>query len=725
MLNKLKREQIGNLFTQIQHAYSDAESFRSEQTKDYTNAWDYYLAKKPVPVVKNGCNYVSPVVQTAVDKILPPQLSLFTATDNQAVSYRPTGVFFDKQGNVLPTTLIANAVNKIINEVFLRENNGYEVYNEAFTEALITGGAYIKWYVSQDVIEDCIEFKDWVPATVIKPLMLEWPHTDFSKLEYKVEKEEFSIPEEDQVLAASAGKALPSEIEQEIPLLKGKINLVRIERKLKVDSVPFNEMFVDENALDITSARYVCHRKLYTVGSLIEMGFDEEKVKNGDEVDGQEATDKRKIMVNGTFVNDGTTNTRDVDPMERKIHLFEHYIYSSLLDKKGKTSLYCVFATDKDILSVEEVDSIPFTYGKVLTIPGSYLGNSVYNLFKNIQDFKSEAIRVQTDSSRMNTYGRWTGLKGGYDKRSLLDWRPGGVVEITTPGAVGLMPHTSTPPEFENVYAKIDNDMNSILGSTASEAFNPSSLNNSTAAAVSMVMGNQELKDKRIGGTLARTLVKPMFEGLYRILREEAVNMKLDDGSVFNSSQLPKLANFVVDINTVNDDAVVNGTLANILQIDATIGNAAGNVNAREIYKRMLKTVGGMTSEEVETYLPTKPQPTEEEVMKQQALEVAQFKQLESNISKTDAEIRSILIDIARKEAETSELIRDGVSQRQRAEEDSLRKFKELDIKAAHLGVEVSTAEHDVVMDQAELDMEAKNMAETGKYTNAVIGQRR
>lgn len=706
---KYTETQLGEFKTQLDTQLFNAISFRSEQIEDYINSYDYFLKTKPLPLGKHTSTYVAPVIETAHDRILPSVLDIFTSSENESVAYRPISSIYGKDGQMYNASLVADAVNKSISTTVIRENDGYEMLSEAFSESLLTGGAFLKWHIEEEYIEDCIEFDEWVPAEIVKQLHAEYPDTDFTKLEKRTKMLSTELPEEIRAQAELQGQTLPEEIDTPTIQIKGKLDLLRIERKRKVVHVPFGDMFVDPHAVDVESARYICHRKNSTVGGLLAMGYDVSKIESADDIDTTEPTDKKRILWSGQMSSREDETVTTTDPMERHVFVYEHYVYSSLLNKKNdhKSKLYRVLATYSEILEVEEVDEMPFAYAKGIAISGSFAGNSLYRKFKAYQDFRTEAVRTQADNARYTTYGRYTAIKGAYDRRSLLDNRPGGVIEETQPGSINLLPVHQTGQSFESVYAKVDEDYNSTLGSQVGDPFSAANASNIAATTVAMIMGNQDLKTKSIAGTIARTGVVPMYKGLYRLLRSEAIDLTLEDGTVFNTSNLPKLCNFVVDVTTANDDAMLTGAMTQMMMLDAQFGNAVTNLSAREYYLKTCKS-SGMTPEEVESFVLKPQQPSPEDLQIMEAEKAMKIDAAAASLEAVKADVQLKAIEIAREEAMLEQDIQDRIAKRARDEEESLRKFQELQLKAEELGIELTKVDNELLIDREELKLETQ-----------------
>ncbi|MBE1275101.1 portal protein [Enterovibrio baiacu] len=696
-MKRFNNVQGERLFALLKQSFSDAESFQSEQATKYTEAWDYFLGKKPLRLAKSGSDFVEPVLRDAVDRLLPQQLSIFTANESQAVIYRPAEVMISPEGKPLPTTMIADAVNKKINEIFLRQNNGYEILNEAFTEALIIGGAYLKWFVEESREEQAIELPDWTELLELDPILKAFPDTDFSVAEIKVE----NISQVDQ--------ATGQQVEIPIPFIRGKVDLLKINRDIKLDHVGLAEMFIEKGCTSISDCRYLCHRQKYTVGELVEMGFKRSKIETSSSMPYESSPlDKIDLLIDGTLTSDLDYGSLSYDDNERDVYLYEHFIYTSLMNKRGKSELLRVFATDNQILEVHCADRIPFTYGKAITIGGSFLGMSMYDICKDHQDSLSNAMRLQMDDSAKRTHPRYYALKGGYDKRSLLDNRVGGIIEVNLSGAIEPEQLYSTLPDFATIQAKLAESRDRSIGTQVSSNLETSSMNNVNSLTVSMILGNEEIKDRRIAGTFARTMIQPLFSGLYSLLREEGVDLTLEDGSRFNTSALPKVSDFAIDVLTQSD----KGTLISVLTEAAKLANLAAqnpnlSVNIRAIIEEML-TATSLTKDQAAKFIVPEKQPTPEEQQEMMLRKQLEVQGLQAQLENLQAQTQNLLITVAKEEVRTSEMLLDGVNKRQRDEESSLRAFQELDLKAQELGGKLAKMESDVVMDRAELELEAK-----------------
>lgn len=682
--NKKLAEKLQNLKTQIDASYSNALALRSNNIKRYNESWDYYNTKLPAKVSRLESGYIEPVVKEAVDKVMPSLLDIFTESGTQAVAFRDSD-------NVVPST-VARAVNRVINTVFMNENDGYNIFQGCFREALITGDCFVKSFIEEEVEEEELTLEDWTPALVLQDLLAAYPDTDISTLDTKMMRQgvgisselldEAEVPEDQQYV--------------EIPVVMGDLLLRRVTPKLKVEQVELDKLVIDTSrGADLSKARYICHKHTMTVGEAIEMGFEYEDVKDAELLDVEDVSLSTDDLVVGGSYGSSDKDAYSVDPMERKITIFEHYIYSSLLNTKAKDykqKLYQVYATGQKVLQVEEVDAIPFIHGVPEESGSSFWGSSLFDKHKHQQDELSYWARVVAQNAAVNTLGRFMAVKGQYNRQDLLQSaKAGAITEVTQMGSVTPYPEVMLPAAVESIYQKILISKNESVATSVGQALNSGSLTNVASQTMSMAISNSNMKDKVIAKCLARTFVQKMFERIYDVLRQAAIDIQLDEAideqgtKIFNSSQLPEKSLWFIDVNTSNDDAMVAGQLVNIMMTEAQVSQTQSAVitpeNRSQIYKTILKH---SDIPDVQNYIsnPAEQQPSPEEIQMQQKQLQLQIEAQEIGLEKSKAELQKLVAETAKVEVETSEAIRDGASGRQRAEEKSAQGFKKLEIDA-------------------------------------------
>ncbi|MGL5583767.1 MAG: portal protein [Cetobacterium sp.] len=629
-INKANVDKVQQLKAALDYNLDKAVSGRDEKIDRYQKSYLYYLCKAPEKSGIQVSDYIEPVVRRAVEALKPSLMNIFTENEKKAVSFRPTS---------LTPPGIAELIDNTINNIFLCQNDGYDILDKAITECLITGDTFLKIFHEEVTVEDDeFEVEGMAPEEMAL-ILQEYPNTD--------------------------GK----DLEEREGLLYGTIVPKRIEQKYTIERVDFKDMLIEGICEDIQDHRYLCHRITKTVGELVEMGYPREKLiaaSGKDDVYTYLSTEK--LVNEGVFTSSGDKDIF-IDENERDVYLYEHYIYSSLFDKKQKSKLYQVLATDSEVLSIKEVDFIPFIHGVVDRLPGSFWGISMYDKFYRDQDHLSDSERGIIDSAMRNTYDSFMAKKGGYDRASLLNLRPGAIVEVEEIGSVSFFPKATPSPllseSIMRVSANVDRNIMSSVGVDVTGA-------NMSATAAQITANSADLKDKVMAKCFAYSAIRPLFKSIYNLVR-----------AIEGATQMPKVADFQVDVNTSNDDGVLAQQLVQLATIFAQLPE--GTIMKQEV----AKAVTGLSEEEVVKYFPLPAQPTEEDMAKQAEAEAEAKDVADKQKALLEAQVALTVAQVAVEEVKAQEMILDGQAERERAKEDSVRKFKALDLKGVELTAEL------------------------------------
>lgn len=682
------------LLTQIAFAKNQTEDSREVNLKRYQDSWMYYRSLLPQKGKHELSSYVEPVLYEAVSNIRPSLLNVFTENEEQAVIFRPQTTQINK--------LVVDAVNKRINDIFLRENEGKRIMGDVFTEGLVTGDTFIKFYVEEYPTEQNQEFEDWVPQMMMDMLTEMWPQSDFSKMETK------------------------EDIFNKVPTVfyKGTAKLKRVDQMPIVEHVSQADLYIDDKtSTDIANARYVGHRRVITVGDAFDLGYDKNIIEGATTYDfaaDDIAMSTRNLVIEKT-ITDNQQDTICIDENERKIVVWEHYIYSSIPSKDNKTRLYQVVATDNDLISVKVVSRIPFCHGVPESVPGSFWGGSMYDRVKNLQDLLSILERNRLQTSVNMSYPRYTAMRGKYDRASLLDFRPGGVVEIDEPTAVGfLMPPSS---DINNISVSL-NDLRGqkdrIISTSVGSLVSGGALNNAAASTVAMTLANEEMKDAVIAKSFAWTLVKPLFELMYETIREIDMPIPVDDPSgqmpMLNGGSLPPRPDFTIDINTANDDSIKAMSLTQILTLIAqTAAMPIPLIDGQKAYNiaAELCKLQGIDNPEDFFLDPSKapePTPEEQQAQAEQAQQDAAAKQIAMDLQ--EAQVQLAAINALRAEKEIEEMLKNGAINREKEAEMLKIKYEELALK--RMETELDYNKYQAQLEAMQADIELTSQLGTG-----------
>ncbi|EDR5805974.1 hypothetical protein ATY61_004610 [Salmonella enterica subsp. enterica serovar Saintpaul] len=545
-LKKLTDDLKSKVFAHCEQSKSSAEGPRQEFLAKWVEAHKYKNGELPRATFMgeqfpDGVTpYVEPVLREAIKEALPQLLDSFTSDKRLAVSFRSRGWNNNQKRNDLIT---AN-----INKIFLDEQDGYGLIEKTINEALNPGSAFNKVFVDESTYHETATLKDWVElAEFAGMLSEEWkidPPSAFGSkksgdvkgFEWKQSKNEFTDPQTGQ------------KVSQPLILIRGTIPLIKVDRKIKAEFVEAKDLWFDtSNGDDFNKSRYVCHRVLTTVGEAELKGYDKEKLAAA-------ALNDKDVMIDEYATTGDHFDNNSVDEKERKIYLYEHYIYSSLLHEKGEIRQYQVIATQHEILEVNEVPFFPFVHCKKEIVIGSFYGRGFFEDAKPFQILETKKARQADHNADLSTYGRYLAVKGQYNRESLLNHRPGAIVEQMSAGAVDRLPHSELGQSFAYSYDKLQQSKEQSLrrgfGSANLEEIPPIA-----TATVAMGVYQDAQRGMLLSKTIARTYLNPLFSLIYEIMRSEGWPLDDENGQVVQGVEMPSLYDLTVDVQTKGDDA--------------------------------------------------------------------------------------------------------------------------------------------------------------------------
>ncbi|HAV9873775.1 TPA: hypothetical protein JLH60_004751 [Escherichia coli] len=546
-MKQLTQDLKDQIFAHCEQSKASAEGPRQEYLSKWEEAHLYYNCELPATTFVGEqlpdtiTPYVEPVLRETVKEALPQLLDSFTSDRRLAVNFRSRGWSNNQKRNDLIT---AN-----INKIFLDEQDGYGLIEKTIKEAINPGSAFNKVFVEETENHDQADTKDqWFDVTEFAGMLAEeWkidpPNGFGDKKTGKVKGFEWKT-ESQKIRDPQTGK----EAKQEFIFIRGVIPLVKHTKKIKTDFIEAKDLWFDTtNGDDFTKSRYVCHRILTTVGEAELKGYDSEKLKNA-------ALNDKDIIIDEYATTGDHFDNNSVDPKERKIYLYEHYIFSSLLNATDESKRYQVIATNNEILEVNEIPFFPFVHCRKDIQIGSFYGKGFFEEAKPYQIALTKKARQAEANADQATYGRYLALKGQYNRESLLNNRPGAVIEQASVGAVDRLPHVELGQTFAYSYDQLkdssDRNLRRGFGSANLEEIPPIA-----TATVAMGVYQDAQRGMLLSNTIARYYLNPLFSLIYETMRIEGWPLTDENGQVVPGVEMPALYDLSVDVQTKGDDA--------------------------------------------------------------------------------------------------------------------------------------------------------------------------
>ena len=657
--------------------------------------WEYYYGNLPEPVTRGSSKWVDRSVWESVNGTLQELVSVFTSGED-AVKFAP---MHSKDADA------AIAATKMVNKVLLRDNPGFNVLHDAFKECLITRNSFIKRYwrvekkvfteefdgltkdeldvylagIKGDIIEFSSEIKDMSEDedgdSIIETHAEEQEENEFEQIEDEPqaqaipedmtsaddlqdepEPEPVEETEEDSEISDIAPGVLAEpkedseeeeEQDEEDQLFCGVVTYEVTTEGVCVEYVPFEEVIIEPTARSLHDANYIGHRVRKSKDELIIMGFDADVI---DELNPASSDIEAGVIANSRVNNLNPLNVSDVlsvgDEKADKLWLHENYIKTSLIS--GRLEILQVFTLNGQILEVNRVNEFPFETMTPFPIPGSVWGESVFDITKDVQDLSTTLIRGMIDNIMNANFRRYEAIKGQYDRESLLNNRPGAVVEVLSQGAVTPFPYHQLPQGIDNLLAYINSKKEERTGvSKVGQGLDPNVFkNDNSTATVNMVMSAAQNRLRMVARNIAQRGMMSLMLSIYNLIRENGktpINVETANGNVtLDPRKLPHRTQMIVAVAVGDGErreraAGLQSLMMSMTQIPALQQFLQPN-NAYYLASQLFETMGIFDVENYLTPIDKLPPPQPDPI---QELTIAQLQETVKQIGVTTQKILS------------------------------------------------------------------------------------
>lgn len=691
------------IFAQVQQSKAQADGPRQNYLEKWRKSALYEACKLPGAMhesekpAKGVDLYVEPVLREAIREASPQLLDSFTSDSRLAVAFRSRG--WNKN------TSLNDLITYNINRIVLDEQDGYGVIEKTIKESLGAGSGFVKVYVNESDSHDEAELKEWLALPDFMTLIADGWLIDAPQSFHDDKKGSYRGFEWKTSSGTNGGTSAR--------MIRGTVPLVKTDKAVKVEFVEAKDLWFDTTfADDFSRCRYLCHRILTTVGEAEKMGFDPEKLANAAREDKDEILQELSL----TGINDIDDDSQSTDPKEAKIYRYEHYVYSSQLDRKNETKLYQVIATGNEVLEVNEVPFIPFVHGKKKEVVGSFYGAGFFDEAKQLQDALTKKYRIIDMLGTQAAYPRYIAVKGAYDKQSLMNNRPGSVIESQTIDAVTIFPPVQLDASFSTSYQMLRESEQKALrrgfGSANLEEIPPVS----TAVVASALYADAQ-RGMELSKCLARTLIKPLYELVYKVMMYENWELIDEQGQKAEGYTYPSLYDFNVDINTTGDDAAQSMQMANAIQVAATLSQIQGAYLSDQNKYEMIKFIISRADMDASKFI-TNPADIPDD-------RAAHMMQLEAEAIQHESlkeALQGIILDNQAKAAEVFKTEQDTINAIQKTQSDITVSHEESLARIAEIQANAKAKADKVAVDNKRVNYDAILGAHEKRHDNAVNG---
>ena len=473
-------------------------------------ALDYYNGEPFGNELEGRSSVVSTDVMDVVEWSMPILMRIFGSGDE-------IGRFEPQNPDDVEA---AEQATDYCNYVFFRQNDGFKLLYDVMKDALLskTGIFKIVWKEDEEVERESYEglSDEEFQLLVMDDAVEVVEHTAIGG-DASIQVE--SMDQEAMIDSSIMSESIPPE--HNVTIMR-KVN----SGKVDIEVVAPEEFYISRTARTIEEANFVCHRTRYTVGQLIELGFDdaEEYVSESDQRFDQEYIARNFL--------DGTSSKMqqegdESDPSMREIWIDEAYIRCDW-SGNGITEIRKVWKTGDRIILNEEVDAIPFSNICPLPMPHMFYGFSIADIVMDLQLIKSTLWRNILDNIYHLNNGRFECLDGRVNMDDLLTNRPAGVVRVKEMGAVRRLDAPDIGKSPYEMLNYIDTVRDSRTGITKfNQGLDANVLQQTTATAYVQQMQSSQARIELIARVFAETGISAMYKRIYELLQKHSDKSKV------------------------------------------------------------------------------------------------------------------------------------------------------------------------------------------------------
>lgn len=446
-------------FTQIEGIVQDAiaqavDFVESEITHDRIKAQRYFDGEVDIGYEDGRSSVVATKVRDTIRAVKPSLMRVFMSTA-RPVEYIPKGP---------EDVALAEQATDFMHYVF-NQNDGFRVINDAFHDALVKKQGIVKVY--------------WETKYRTET----YTYTDLSQeeREYILSDDNVSIIEEAMTMSLSVDEM---GMEVELPNFSMQVSRQIPEGKLRIESVPPEEFFVNSQARTLDDAYVVAHRSEMRVGDLVEMGYAFEDVYDLDSLYGASDISEAEDIERRGYSQDDYED-QSGDPAMRNVAITEAYMKLDI-DGTGVPVLHKFICggSNYKMLDYERVDTVPFAVFEVDPEPHTMYGRSLAELIFDDQDAATSIIRGVLDNVAMTNNPRIGIVDGAVNIDDVLNNEIGAIVRMRQAGSVQDLAVPFTAGQTLGALQYMDQLVEQKTGVTQNMALNPDAMQSTTKAAV-------------------------------------------------------------------------------------------------------------------------------------------------------------------------------------------------------------------------------------------------
>ena len=483
---KQKEYDTDELKSILQGELADAVDYNDQLSIDRVDNTEYYLGESPPNVSDQQSGYISTDVRDSILYMLPSIMRVFFGA-KKIVEFVPKNAEDVK---------MAEQQTDYINHVVQQKNNGFQVFYNAFKDALVRKAGFVKAYY-----DDSLEITNYSYdglSEEARNVLLTDPFVEVVSETYEMETVQTQDPTTGEVVEVEK----PSQYNLKIRRVKNKNDIV-------IEAVPPEEILLSRNARSLEDASYVAHRRIMTTSELVAMGYDKEEIEEYGGATDYDATSQMEAQARNPFADITDVTRTDQD----EIYYVEHYLFYDL-DEDGIDERIKVCSIGEcHIINVEPVNDLPIVMFCPDPEPHTAIGSCPTDYVKQVQNTKSQIMRDVLDSLGNSVHPRLAITEGMVNIDDVLNTDIGQPIRQRAPGSVQPINIAFMGKEAFPVLQYLDEAKENATGvSKASAGLNAQALQSATQTAVQNTISSAQGRTELICRHFAESGMKPLFK---------------------------------------------------------------------------------------------------------------------------------------------------------------------------------------------------------------------
>lgn len=377
-----------------------------------------------------------------------------------------------------------------VNYTVMQANDGYMLFKEAIHDALLLRNGLVKVWVDERTETTTDEYEG---LTDMEALQVRGPDQQNQDTEI-----------------------LRDEAENGLRNLT--VRRTTTTRDLKVTAIDPTDFVWSQNhdSLSLERVPFCAERTYPSRSELVVQGYDETTVYELADIT-QNIKNDHNARNRDNF--DNTWQTQE--PSQERVEIYECF-YHVDFDGDGVGELRrVIYATgSRVILANDPAPFVPYASGTPWINPHRFVGYSMYDRMKEVQDAKTRILRQWLDNQNHANNARVGVVTNLVEMDDVTNSRPGGVIRMDSPDAVVPISVPDIGASCERAMAYLDTVRSERGGASLDLQTRAANVIGDTAQGIERQFSSREQQTADMLRTLSETLVKETYKLVHRAMRE-------------------------------------------------------------------------------------------------------------------------------------------------------------------------------------------------------------